>query len=165
MSSRFDEAVLNRDVKMLQAIINNSFIIDPTTKTIQKMLKKIEDNNINIFEPHDNKILNEEKIYWTRDYEKQLLSELFLNFSHERFDLLLELVPYVEEDYIKQQQEKLSKNNEGENDKNIEKKIIKFVFEEIMSIMLRAEKKLPKEKINHILVKLGEKLIEMGKKE
>ena len=104
MSSRFDEAIANEDIKMLQAIINNSFITDPTTETVQKILKKIEDNNINIFELHDNKILNEDETYWTRDYEKQLLSDLFFNFSHERFNLLLDLVPYVEEDYIKQQE-------------------------------------------------------------
>ena len=162
MSSRFDEAIANEDIKMLQAIINNSFITDPTTETVQKMLKKIEDNNINIFELHDNKILNEDETYWTRDYEKQLLSDLFFNFSHERFNLLLDLVPYVEEDYIKQQEEKFNRSNISgyKNDADIEKSL-KNVIEKIKIIV---ERIYPKEKINDVLIKLGEKLIELGKR-
>ncbi|MDM8144245.1 hypothetical protein, partial [Megamonas hypermegale] len=74
--------------------------------TIQEMLRIIKENNIDIFEPHDNKTLNEDETHWTRDYEKKLLSDLFLNFSYERFDLLLKLVPYVERDYIEQQKAK-----------------------------------------------------------
>ncbi|WP_304152495.1 hypothetical protein [Megamonas hypermegale] len=161
MSSRFDEAILNKDIKTLQAIINNSFVIDPTTETVQKMLKRIKDNNIDIFEPHDNKRLNKDVINWTKDYERQVLNDLYFNFSLERLNLLLELVPHVEEDYIKQQGEKLSRNNKIKNDIRIEKFLKIFVED----IKYKLEKIIPREKINYILIKLGEKLIELGNKE
>lgn len=161
MFSGFDEAILNRDIKMLQAIINNSFIIDPTTETVQKMLKRIKDNNIDIFEQHDNKKLNKDVINWTKDYERQVLNDLYFNFSLERLNLLLELVPYVEADYIKQQGEKLSKNNKIKNDIRVEKFLKIFVED----IKYKLEEIIPREKINYILIKLGEKLIELGNKE
>lgn len=103
INDNFIKAINERDVKMLQAIINNSFITDPTTGTIQKMLQIIKENNIDIFEQHDNKVLHEEKRYWNRDYEKQLLSDLFLNFSRERIALLLKIVPHVECNQIEQE--------------------------------------------------------------
>ncbi|WP_304152493.1 hypothetical protein [Megamonas hypermegale] len=103
VNDNFIKAINERDIKMLQAIINNSFITDPTTGTIREMLQIIKENNIDIFEQHDNKVLYEEKRYWTRDYEKQLLSDLFLNFSRERITLLLKIVPYVECNQIEQE--------------------------------------------------------------
>ena len=110
LSNNFIKAVNERDIKMIQAVINNSFVTDPTTEAVQKMLRITKDKNIDIFEPHDNKKLEKEKSHWTRDYEKQLLSDLFFNFSRERIALLLEIVPYVERDYIEQQKVKQKSN-------------------------------------------------------
>ena len=87
ISNDFINAVENRNILRVKLILKNSFIIDPTGETFNKLLeftlKKIPD----LFDNHDGELFKDES-NWTEEYFNEETVKIVDNFSEERIKLL-----------------------------------------------------------------------------
>jgi hypothetical protein len=87
VSNDLIKAVENRNLLRVKLILKNSFIIDPTGETFNKLLEFTLNRIPDLFDNHDGELFKEEE-NWTEGYFNEETVKIIDNFSKERVLLL-----------------------------------------------------------------------------
>ena len=87
ISDDFINAVENRNILRVKLILKNSFIIDPTGETFNKLLEFTLNKIPDLFDKHDGELFKDEA-NWTEEYFNEETVKIVDNFSEERIKLL-----------------------------------------------------------------------------
>lgn len=95
--SRFEEAVMTNDTKMIRNLLKAYITGNPadTEKTIENALETLNKSDMTVFDPADGKELVMDKSCWTEEYFVDLQVDLRNNFSEERYKHMLEVGGHV----------------------------------------------------------------------
>ena len=95
ISPKFKEHVANKDTRAIRISLKNMITYDPSFNTFDVWLDYTKKNNINIFDEHDGKSMENDSSKWNKDYMNTQLVRLVVNFSKERINHLRKVVPHV----------------------------------------------------------------------
>lgn len=87
VSNDLIKAVENGNILRVKLILKNSFIIDPTGKTFNKLLEFTLNKIPDLFDNHDGELFKDEE-NWTESYFNEETVKIVDNFSKERVLLL-----------------------------------------------------------------------------
>ena len=95
ISPKFKEHVANKDTRAIRISLKNMITYDPSFNTFDVWLDYTKKNNINIFDEHDGKSMENDSSKWNKDYMNTQLVRLVVNFSKERINHLRKVAPHV----------------------------------------------------------------------
>ena len=90
----FHQAVQNGDILSVHIMMKDSLLRDPSFKEFSEM-ESIAGNMSGLYEPHNGVVLNSNKSAWNDTYMNELMVDLIDNFSHERVELLKQIIRYL----------------------------------------------------------------------
>ena len=106
VAESINNAILEGDIKGLRIMMKNSLLVDPTFAEFNEM-ESLTRNVKELYDIHDGRELNENKSAWNDDYMNKLMVQVVGNFSHERLDILKEVVRYLRPVIVRQRQAEL----------------------------------------------------------
>ncbi|MBN1065539.1 hypothetical protein [Clostridium botulinum] len=109
-SKEFIEAVKNENLNLVRVMIKDSLVMDPTFKEFNERISYAKKSISDLFEEHDNEVLQTEKSEWTKNYMNTQLNNLMYNFSKERIEHLKKVCQFVYADRINN----IAKNSSGQ---------------------------------------------------
>lgn len=95
VTKEFAEAVQTGKMLRVRIMLKDSLLVDPTAAQFQEMEVYATKNMGNIYESHDGDPLKYDVTEWNEDYLNQQMVAVVTNFSHERIDLLKQMVKYL----------------------------------------------------------------------
>lgn len=95
VTKEFAEAVQTGKMLRVRIMLKNSLLVDPTTEQFQEMEAYAVKNMGNIYDNHNGSPLEYDVTEWNEDYLNQQMVAVVTNFSHERIDLLKQMVKYL----------------------------------------------------------------------
>lgn len=84
----FNTAVLKRDLLMVRILLKDALILDNSSKTVDEMIKRVEDDMPQVFEEHNGERFSENPWEWDMDFLNHNLIKLMENFSLARYEYL-----------------------------------------------------------------------------
>jgi hypothetical protein len=90
----FIDAVESRNKRKVRVMIKDSFMIDPSMRTLNEMLSFAEREITDLYEAHEGAPPNNDKTAWDEKYFNSQLGDLLFNFSRERIDHLEKVCAY-----------------------------------------------------------------------
>ena len=90
----FTDAIKNKNIRGLRIMIEDSFLVDPTFKQANEMLRLVKDIP-GMYDKHDGQEFETDKSKWNDDYMSREMVRIVGNFSHERVKHLKEVVRYL----------------------------------------------------------------------
>lgn len=95
VTKEFAEAVQTGKMLRVRIMLKDSLLVDPTAEQFQEMEVYAVKNMGDIYENHDGNSLNYDVTEWNTNYLNQQMVAVVTNFSHERIDLLKQMVKYL----------------------------------------------------------------------
>lgn len=90
----FLKAVDEKKVLRIRIMMKDSLLVDHSFKQFDKMASAARNVN-GLYDKHDGTELNYDKSSWTENYMNELMVQVVNNFSHERLNLLKQIVQYL----------------------------------------------------------------------
>jgi len=100
ISLDFKKTVSEGDVRLVQIILKDSLIIDPTFREFNEMFEYSKNRMPGLLAEFDNGKLDYSEINWSKDYINELKVELMDNFSNKRIEHLKKICAYIYRDRI-----------------------------------------------------------------
>lgn len=132
ITDAFTKAIDEKDILGLRIMMKDSLLIDPSFKEFDEMEKLVK-NIDGMYDKHDGRELIKDKSKWDEDYLDLEMVRLIDNFSHERIDLVKNMVRHHYPQYSKQ-------SNAEEKAKEIKDKAQKIQQESIIKRILEGIK-------------------------
>jgi len=98
ISIDFKNTVSEGDVRLVQIILKDSLIIDPTFREFNEMFEYSKSRMPDLLVEFDNGKLDYSEINWSKDYINELKVELMDNFSNKRIEHLKKICAYIYQD-------------------------------------------------------------------
>ncbi len=94
LSSKFNEALNDKNYRLIKIMMENSMLVDSSFRDFNEM-DAVVSTIPGFYEKHDDGELEQDKTQWNEDYLARLTVQTTKNFSHERVNHLKEVVRYL----------------------------------------------------------------------
>lgn len=94
ITDNFRNAVNENNIVRVRIMMKDSLLTDTSFKEFQEM-QNIAKDVVGLYDVHDGKIFEQDKIKWNDDYLSQQMVQVLNNFSKERIEHLKQVVKYL----------------------------------------------------------------------
>lgn len=94
ITKAFEEAVKNKNIRLVRIMMKDSLIVDPSLKTFNKM-NTLASQIEGLYDDFDNRELRADESLWDSQYLDLLMVQLLRNFSRERIRHIKKIVKKI----------------------------------------------------------------------
>ncbi len=118
ITDKFKQEVEKKNIRYLRIVLKDTFMVDPTGKSSNVLLKYIQDKNVNIFDSEDKgknaKYISNNRDDWNKDYFNGLCVRFVTYCSKSMYNHLSDVTKFIYKDFLegKPRQQKNNDNNQ-----------------------------------------------------